>query len=73
VWLDKRGALHDPPASPGQAAQSGVVIGSFAATGVCLLVKGGRWAVRVRLDRRREAAWERGWAELGPKWGHSTA
>jgi hypothetical protein len=73
VWLDGRGALHDPPASPGQAAELGVVIGSLAATGVCLLVVGGRRAVRFRLDRHREAQWEHEWAEVGAKWRHRTA
>jgi hypothetical protein len=73
VWLGGRGALHDPPASSGQAAELGVVIGSLAATGVCLLVVGGLRVVRFRLDRRREAKWEQEWAEAGPKWGRRTA
>ncbi|WP_127358500.1 Rv1733c family protein [Actinacidiphila soli] len=73
IWLDEHGALQNPPATPDAARAQGIVMGSFAATSTCLLVLGGRWLVRVRLDRRRAAEWESEWAEVGPKWGHRTA
>ena len=39
------------------------MIGSLAATGVCLLVVGGRRAVRFRLDRRSFEAGMHGWTK----------
>lgn len=72
VWLDEHGALRNPPPTPGVAAARGAGFGSLSATCACLLVVGGGWAVRVRLDRRRAAEWESEWAEVGPRWGHRT-
>jgi hypothetical protein len=69
VWLDEHGVPQDDPVTPVQAQAGGMVVGASAATGTCLLVLGGRWAVRQRLDLRREAEWEREWAETGPRWG----
>ncbi|WP_127358427.1 Rv1733c family protein [Actinacidiphila soli] len=73
IWLDEHGALRNPPTAPDAARAQGIVFGSYAATGTCLLVLGGRWAVQARLDRRRTAEWESEWAKVGPKWGHRTA
>ena len=73
IWLDEHGALKDPPATPAEATAQGIFFGSVAAGGAGLLVLGGRWVVRLRLDRRRAGEWENEWAEVGPKWGHRTA
>ncbi|WP_322973999.1 Rv1733c family protein [Actinacidiphila oryziradicis] len=73
VWLDRQGALKNDLATPGQLMATGIVFGTFAAGGRCLLVLGGRWAVRVWLDRRRDAEWENEWALVGPQWGHRRA
>ncbi|NBM19921.1 hypothetical protein [Streptomyces sp. GC420] len=73
VWLDEGGALHDAPLSASDAEIEGIASGALAATGAALLVLGGALTVRVRLDRRREAEWEREWAQVGPQWGHHHA
>jgi hypothetical protein len=73
VWLDDRGTVQPPPATPGQAAAQGIVFGATAATAAAVLFVGAGWGVRVRLDRRREAQWEREWAEVGPQWRHRRA
>ncbi|MCZ4122754.1 Rv1733c family protein [Streptomyces sp. H39-S7] len=72
VWLDEHGALRNPPSSPGVAAAQGIGFGALAATGAGLLVLGGRWAVRVRLDRHRAAEWESEWVVVAPQWGRRT-
>jgi hypothetical protein len=73
VWLDGNGDLQQNRLTPEQAEAQGVVFGTVAAAGACALVLGGRWAVRVRIDRHRAAAWDREWEETGPSWGHRRA
>jgi hypothetical protein len=73
IWLDEHGALKDPPATSAEARAQGIFFGTLAAAGAGVLVLGGRWAVRMRLDRRRTEEWESEWTEVGPQWGHRTA
>lgn len=69
IWLDRHGALKDKPATHSEAVAQGVVLGSLAATGTGLLVLGGLWTVRFRLDAARDTEWEREWAAIDPHWG----
>lgn len=69
VWLDDTGRLRPPPPTPAQATFQGAVLGTAAGAGVCVLMVGIRWAVRVRLDVRRGAQWDRAWAEFNSRRG----
>ncbi|MDX2702373.1 hypothetical protein PV350_05850 [Streptomyces sp. PA03-6a] len=73
VWVDRHDEIREPLLTPVQAEVQGQVFGVFAATGAGGLVLAGRWAVRLRIDRHRAAAWEREWAEVEPSWGHRRA
>jgi hypothetical protein len=68
VWVDAAGTLVDPPPSRGVvlADQATAVAVAVAVLGIVLfgLACAGRWA----LDRRRLAAWEAEWADVGPRW-----
>jgi hypothetical protein len=68
IWVDARDALSRPPTTPGQAAQAAAVtFVAVALAGLALLVAA--WAgVRVLVDRRNAARWEREWARVGPRW-----
>lgn len=70
IWLDDGGTLRHRPATAAEAAAQGTVYGVLAAVGAISLIAGGRWLIRVRLDRSRETEWEREWATVGPRWGH---
>ncbi|MFJ7290508.1 Rv1733c family protein [Streptomyces collinus] len=73
VWLDDAGRLHPAPPTPAQARSQGAALGAAAGAGVCVLVTGIRWAVRVRLDVRRGTQWDRAWAEFDANRGHRHA
>jgi len=70
IWVDHDQRPVPPPRTPSEAAQAagtagaGVLLGSAVGTG--LLYSGARWYVR----RRRLAAWEAEWSQVGPKWRH---
>ncbi|HEY3501276.1 MAG TPA: hypothetical protein VGN37_00660 [Actinocatenispora sp.] len=67
VWVDRSGAVVDPPAgsfqvtATGAATGLGVLIGAIAAV---TLFYGG---LRIGLDRRRFARWDREWRRFGPR------
>jgi hypothetical protein len=68
VWLDARGHVTTPPPTSDSAAVAGVEMGFTAAAGAALIV-GGAWkGVRVCLDRRRFAQWNREWELVEPRW-----
>ncbi|WP_367319986.1 hypothetical protein [Streptomyces sp. HUAS ZL42] len=73
VWLDDAGRLRAAPPTPAQARSQGAALGAAAGAGVCMLVVGGWWAARVRLDVRRRAQWDRDWAEFDANRGHRHA
>jgi hypothetical protein len=68
IWIDARGAVTRPPATPDQAVQAAVVVSvALAVTG--LVAIGGIWlAVRALTARLNAARWEREWARVGPRW-----
>ncbi|MDX2530964.1 Rv1733c family protein [Streptomyces europaeiscabiei] len=73
VWLNEAGRLHPAPPTPNQARSQGVALGAAAGAGACVLVVGGWWVARVRLDVRRMARWERAWTEFNTNRGHRHA
>lgn len=72
VWLDGRGALTEPPLSPGQTTLQTDIMGGGAAAGFCVLVLVGHRLVVLELDRRRSQEWQREWERVEPQWtrGH---
>ncbi|GAA4079707.1 hypothetical protein [Streptomyces shaanxiensis] len=73
VCLDDVGLVQPAPPTPAQANSQGVAFGAAAAAGTGVLVVGGWWAARARLDRRRRAQWELAWAEPDAHQGHRHA
>ncbi|GGZ20468.1 Rv1733c family protein [Streptomyces poonensis] len=73
VWLDDAGRLHPAPPTPAQARSQGAALGAAAGAGVCVLVVGGWWSGRVRLEVRRGTQWDRAWAEFDAHRGHRHA
>jgi hypothetical protein len=73
VWLDDADRLRPAPPTPAEARSQGAALGAAAGAGVCVLVVGGWWVARVRLDVRRMARWECAWAEFNANRGHRHA
>jgi hypothetical protein len=73
IWTDSQGQLTNEPLTPSQAGAQSVLAGVLAAGGVAALLLGGRQVVRLRLDVRRAADWEREWVRIGPQWGRKRA
>ncbi|WP_225794821.1 Rv1733c family protein [Streptomyces aculeolatus] len=74
IWTDAAGRhAVDPPPAPGETGMQSAVAAGGAAGLVGCLAFGGRTVVRVRLDRRREEEWERGWARVEPHWRQGSA
>ncbi|MDX3451703.1 hypothetical protein PV396_07015 [Streptomyces sp. ME02-8801-2C] len=73
VWLDDAGRLQPAPPAPAEARSQGAALGAAAGAGVCVLVAGVRWAIRVRLEVRRRTQWDRAWAEFNANRGHRHA
>ena len=68
LWVDAAGSPTGPPPGYGAPVASealAAVLATVALGGVLRwLAEAGRWV----LDRRRLAAWEAGWAAVGPQW-----
>ncbi|UUU19016.1 Rv1733c family protein [Streptomyces sp. DSM 40750] len=73
VWLDDTDRLRPAPPTPAEARSQGAALGAAAGAGVGVLVVGGWWVARVRLDVRRMAWWECAWAEFNANRGHRHA
>lgn len=73
VWLDDAGRIRPAPPTPIQARSQGTAVGAAAGAGVCVLVLGGWWVARERLDTRRRVQWDRAWAEFDAHRGHRHA
>ncbi|GGU91637.1 hypothetical protein GCM10010211_68040 [Streptomyces albospinus] len=64
VWLDRRGALVRDPGDPVNTVAMSIAAGTVAASTTGLLLFAvDRAGVRL-LDHRRQAQWEKEWAEL---------
>ncbi|MFE1895125.1 hypothetical protein [Streptomyces yangpuensis] len=73
VWLDDAGRIHPAPPTAAQARSQAAAFGAAAGAGVCVLVLGGWWGARARLETRRSARWDRDWAEFDSHRGHRHA
>ncbi|MFL1897825.1 hypothetical protein ACJWDR_01850 [Streptomyces tauricus] len=73
IWLDDEGTLRDPPPTKGQTTAEGALLGAVSTIVTATFVAAGGWIVRGRLDRHREAQWDREWASVGPRWGRRPA
>ncbi|MFK4148724.1 hypothetical protein [Streptomyces sp. NPDC004065] len=72
VWVNGRGALTAPPASPADTAFQSVLGGLWAGTAAVGLVVGGAKLARSQLDRRRFGQWDDEWARFDSRWGRKT-
>ncbi|WP_413104677.1 hypothetical protein [Streptomyces sp. Inha503] len=68
VWVNREGALAQPPSSPSTARTMGWFTGCITAATVAALAFTGRARVRRALDRRRYARWEAEWKVVEPAW-----
>ncbi|MFF8534434.1 hypothetical protein ACF07B_21255 [Streptomyces sp. NPDC015532] len=73
VWLDDAGRNHPAPPTPAQARTQAAALGAAAGAGAGVLVLGGWWVARVRLEVRRSARWDHDWAEFNSHRGHRHA
>ncbi len=67
VWVDEAGSLHVPPGRHSPATQ-GILVAVAAVSCLVVALAGVHRAGRGLLDRRRDRAWTREWAEVGPRW-----
>jgi hypothetical protein len=59
IWVDGTGKLSGKPMSPDQAVMDGVVVAVFLWTAVVAVGVGGQRLLVWRLDRHRDAQWDR--------------
>ncbi|MFI1987748.1 hypothetical protein [Actinoplanes sp. NPDC020271] len=67
VWVDDGGSLHLPPSRHSPASQ-GLLLAVAAVLCLLMVLFVVHRAGRGLLDRRRDRAWAREWAEVGPRW-----
>jgi len=68
IWLERTGEIAKPPRQSTDSSAIGGLVGITTVMTGWLLLAALFWLVRVPLDRRRAAAWEREWAEVSPRW-----
>ncbi|MEU5538943.1 hypothetical protein [Streptomyces sp. NPDC020362] len=68
VWVDRDGTITSPPMNAVGAKADGWFVGGMAALGTVAGSYAARAAVRVSLNRRRYAQWEREWDQVEPLW-----
>lgn len=71
IWLDRSGAVVAAPRQPADSVALGAAAGMITVMlGWPLLWLAFR-LLRIPLNRRRDRAWEREWAETAPRWKKS--
>ncbi|WP_028803812.1 hypothetical protein [Streptomyces sp. 142MFCol3.1] len=68
IWVDREGAVQDPPLSAYNATATGWLMGGVTAVGVFALAGAARKSTRRALDRRRYARWDAEWERVEPLW-----
>ncbi|MEU1891534.1 Rv1733c family protein [Streptomyces pristinaespiralis] len=68
VWRDAQGRLTDPPMAAGEIRSRALGWAAAAGAAVALTGAGAYGVTAMALDRRRDAGWERAWADTGPRW-----
>ncbi|TVT41042.1 hypothetical protein FNH05_22995 [Amycolatopsis rhizosphaerae] len=71
IWLSDSGKPVPAPMSTADAVTTGVLAAAFTWMVAALGLVGLYWIVRLVLDRRRAARWEREWAHAGDRWARS--
>jgi len=64
IWVDGMGKLRRAPVSTDQAVMDGVVVALLSWSALMGVAAGGRWLLTWRLDRHRNAQWEKELHEL---------
>jgi hypothetical protein len=70
VWLDHSGHVRTPPLTPAQAGNRVTVAAAAALAALAVVLAGIGLLGRSVLNRRRIAAWEAEWRQVGPGWSH---
>ncbi|MGW3938506.1 Rv1733c family protein [Streptomyces sp. NBC_00024] len=73
IWLDTRGRLTGQPPTAVMAEVEADLAGALAAAGVGAVLLAGRGIAAVRLNRSRDAQWDREWSVVGPQWSRRRA
>ena len=68
VWIDRSGRPTGPPLAHAELVRRVILAALIAPVALAVLLFGLGWLARWLLDRRRLAAWEAGWARIGPRW-----
>ncbi|MFH8930221.1 hypothetical protein ACH4D4_24500 [Streptomyces pristinaespiralis] len=68
VWRDAQGRLTDPPMAAGEIRSRALGWAATAGVAVALTGAGAYGVTAMALDRRRDAGWERAWADTAPRW-----
>jgi hypothetical protein len=68
VWVDGSGRPTGIPLMHTELVKRVVGAELLAPLGLAVVLLAVGWLVRLVMDRRRLAAWETGWAFIGPRW-----
>ncbi|MFJ3945342.1 Rv1733c family protein [Streptomyces griseoaurantiacus] len=69
LWTDRQDHLTAPPPTTAEVGIEAGAVGTTSALAVVVASTTGYFGVRAVLNRRRLAAWESEWKELGPQQG----
>ncbi|WP_077797136.1 hypothetical protein [Streptomyces sp. JHA26] len=73
LWTDRQDHLAAAPPTAAQAGVDAVFTGAASSFAVVAAAAAGYYGARVVLDRRRRAAWENEWQEIGSQWGRAAS
>lgn len=68
VWVDRSGAVTGPPADTALVNELRILAEVAAPIVLALVLYTTGRTVRLLLDRRRLAGWEKAWQAVGPQW-----
>lgn len=71
IWLDENGVPVSVPRSVDAAVWNAVTVAVLAWLAAVAVCAGAFWLIRLALDRRRYARWERDWTRVDTDWSHS--
>ncbi|MFE2490156.1 hypothetical protein ACFXGR_44385 [Streptomyces mirabilis] len=70
VWTDHTGRVVSAPVTGAAATLQAALTGALVAPSGGAAVWTAGWVVRTGLVRRRMAAWDQEWKQVGPRWGN---
>lgn len=68
LWTDRQDHLTAAPPTAAQAGVDAAFMGAASSFAVVAAAAAGLYGARVVLDRRRRAAWDNEWQEIGSQW-----